>query len=171
MVGMAGRAPDYGETAKTVAGNVVRLRGDATWTQLSERLRELADWNLTPVALKNIEDEKRRVTVDDLAALAVALNVSPITLLMPMTDSPDKMVQATGMDSDMSARRLWLWLIAAGPLFGGRHALLDFLTRAVPAWLVDEGNGPAVVESGTGKSLTTYLRLPYPPECDDGDDQ
>ena len=53
-------------------------------------------------AVDQIEKGTRRVDVDDLMALAEALNVSPITLLMPQTTkggepvkAGDELVQAT----------------------------------------------------------------------------
>jgi hypothetical protein len=47
-----------------------------------------------------LEAGKRRVTPDDLTALAVALGVSPITLVMPEmpgADDPVAMVEVTGV--------------------------------------------------------------------------
>src|SRR6476661_6760490 len=82
---MAGKTPDTGPTAATVIANLKRLRDDRnlTYTQLSNRLKALAHWSISPVGVRRIEDGERRVTVDDLLAFAVALGVSPVTLLMP----------------------------------------------------------------------------------------
>ena len=51
---MAGKEPDTGPTAVTVAANVKRLRGEQnlSYTDLSERLQEVADWSVSPVGVR-----------------------------------------------------------------------------------------------------------------------
>ncbi|GAA12583.1 hypothetical protein GOALK_056_00160 [Gordonia alkanivorans NBRC 16433] len=61
--------------------------------------------------LSQIENGARRVDVDDLMSLAVALNVSPIVLLTDRTKSGSETVTATGL-GDVEARDLWDWLRA-----------------------------------------------------------
>ena len=46
---MKGEEPEYGPTARAVAENIAYLRGEVSYTQLSERLAE-AGWPLTPDA-------------------------------------------------------------------------------------------------------------------------
>lgn len=130
---MAGRAPEIGATAHTVAGNVERLRKvrNLTWTQLSERLESLG-WNLTPVAIKNIESVKRRVDVDDLVALAAALGVSPATLLGPPFKEPTETAQVLNLE--VNAVLLWEWLRGNKPLPG--QSLNEFLFTSSPPWIV-----------------------------------
>lgn len=48
--------------------------------ELSRKLAEIG-WPLRPAALTKIENGQRKVDVDDLAALAVALNASPVRLM------------------------------------------------------------------------------------------
>jgi len=67
-------------------------------------------------------------------ALAVALDVSPITLLMPVSDDADAPVSATGSDSDLTAEELWEWLCANKPLPGDDRILMVFWTTAWPGW-------------------------------------
>ena len=75
-------------------GAVTRETPDA---ELSRQLAEMGR-QIPPLGLRRIESEDRRVDVDDLVALALALGVSPITLLMPETASRDDVVKATGRE-------------------------------------------------------------------------
>lgn len=61
--------------------------------------------------LSQIENGARRVDVDDLMILSVALNVSPIVLLTDRTASSSETVTATGL-GDLEVRDLWDWLRA-----------------------------------------------------------
>jgi transcriptional regulator with XRE-family HTH domain len=134
---MAGREPEIGATSRTVAENVKRLRmaQNMSFTQLSERLAEAANWDINPVGVRRIETWERRVTPDDLTALAVALGVTPATLLMPPSDSESDRVAVTGVSSELTAQHLWGWLTARKPLPGARPmTLLTFGTLAWPEW-------------------------------------
>lgn len=76
-------------------------------------LRDLSDHMgrvVHPMAhntISEIERGARRVDVDDLMALAEGLNVSPIALLMPKTDTKDELVQATGHPLERAQDLLW----------------------------------------------------------------
>jgi transcriptional regulator with XRE-family HTH domain len=65
------------------------------------------------LGLRRIESGDRRVDADDLTALAVALDVSPITLLMPQVDEPAQEVAVAGVKTKIRADKLWLWLSAS----------------------------------------------------------
>ncbi|MBX9921675.1 MAG: helix-turn-helix domain-containing protein [Mycolicibacterium frederiksbergense] len=133
---MAGREPDYGETAKTVAKNIAAVREarGLTYTQLSDRLRTDFEWMLTPVAIRRIEDCQRRVTVDDLMAIAVVLDVSPASLLMPelTTVTESDHVKVTGHSKPIPAPLIWRWLTGSRALHDQKAGA--FLDRALPAW-------------------------------------
>lgn len=76
-------AVEYGPTAQAVATNVLRLRkarGLSIYT-LSDRLR-VAGRPITPSAVGKIERLARQVNVDDLTALAAALDVEPFHLML-----------------------------------------------------------------------------------------
>jgi transcriptional regulator with XRE-family HTH domain len=111
---VVGKEPDAGETSRVVAENVERLRKaqNMNFTQLSEKLADAASWSINAVGIRRIEKGERRVTPDDLTALAVALGVSPITLLMPATESASDPVAVTGFPEQLPADRLWNWLTA-----------------------------------------------------------
>lgn len=89
---------------------------------------------MTGNQLSAIETLIRRIDVDDLIALAAALEVSPTALLMPHIDPEDtpdpddpSLLPETplttsaapfteGVQSAVDAGRYWLWLIADSPL-------------------------------------------------------
>lgn len=79
--------------------------------------------------LSKIENGDRRVDVDDLVALAVAMDVSPLALLLPET-APSETVEISG--GRASAGLVWLWSY-------GQHPLADpdarrFKARSMPGW-------------------------------------
>jgi transcriptional regulator with XRE-family HTH domain len=115
---VVGKEPDVGVTSKTVAENVERLRRaqNMNFTQLSERLESAANWTINAVGIRRIEACERRVTPDDLTALAVALKVSPTTLLMPFVEDGADPVEVTGFPGELQAVMLWDWLSGENPL-------------------------------------------------------
>lgn len=125
-----------GPTGRAVAANVERLRvaQNLTFAALSDRLERL-ERPIPPLGLRKIVGETRRVDADDLVGLAVALGVSPSTLLMPSGVAADEVVAAA--DAELKAATLWEWLIAEWP-FPKQGGLMEFFTRALPAWKLAE---------------------------------
>lgn len=134
MRSVVGKEPDTGLTGLTVAANVKRLRGEMSYTQLSRRLEERAGWSINPVGIRRIEAGERRVGADDLIALAVALEVSPVTLLMPASDTAGGEVSVTGHGGALTAEAVWHWLRASYPLPGDDRLALVFRAAAWPGW-------------------------------------
>ncbi len=95
-----------GPTGHTVRLNIARLRGGMQYKQLSEKLAEIGR-PIPPLGLRRIEDGERRVDVDDLVALAVALDVNPAALLLPSEDRGVP-VEVTGVGS-IEFKELWRW--------------------------------------------------------------
>lgn len=97
---MATRRVTLGHTGETVRGNIARLRDEQRLTlrQVAERLAD-TDRPLAHNTLSEIERGARRCDVDDLVAIAAALDVGPLALLMPTATTTDETVQATGVDS------------------------------------------------------------------------
>ena len=146
---------ESGPTGRAVVDNLARLRKGMTLNQLSERTEE-AGRKLSVSALSLIAKGKRRVDVDDLMALAVALDISPITLLMPETGSAEEEVSATGLTREVAATNLWDWLCADHSVHG--EDWFSFRMRAWPKWKADL----------LSKELhAAYLRHQ---KADDGDD-
>jgi transcriptional regulator with XRE-family HTH domain len=103
--------------------------------ELSEKMSDIGR-PIPPLGLHRIENGERRVDVDDLMALAVALKVSPVTLLMPDTSSKDAEVAVTGLPT-YSAEQIWTWLLAddLGYYPVEYESLEAFFRRAWPQWL------------------------------------
>ena len=57
-------------TGEQVAANIKRLRGSMQYKELSERLATVGR-SMPPVAIRDAENGKRRVDVDDLMAFAI----------------------------------------------------------------------------------------------------
>lgn len=133
---VVGKEAARGPTGDTVATRLRDLRTDVvklSYTELSERLKS-AGWPISPVGIRRIEDGERKVTVDDLVALAVALGVSPVTLLIPDSSEVESVVELTGRDESLTALELWSWLTVAQPLRGDED-VLRFWRDSLPMFL------------------------------------
>ena len=145
---VVGKEPEVGPTSRAVADNVKRFREDAGWnfTELSERLLTEANWSINAVGIRRIEQRERRVTPDDLAALAIAFGISPTSLLMPQlrTVEPSDQVEFTGLSTPVRAEVAWLWLTAQDLPTPDSHPtpsatrFLAFLERSCPEWVSAE---------------------------------
>ncbi|MDX1880094.1 helix-turn-helix transcriptional regulator [Mycolicibacterium sp. 141076] len=116
---MAGKKSELGPSGTAVWHNVQRLREKQrlSYAELSRNLAEMGR-EIPPLGLRRIESGERRVDADDLVALAIALGVTPATLLMPSAATDDVEVEVTGPAMAVSAVRLWNWLVARQPLDG-----------------------------------------------------
>jgi transcriptional regulator with XRE-family HTH domain len=84
-----------------------RLRRGLSHRQLSARLAEIGH-PILPSGIAKIEDGSRRVDVDDLVALALALRVPLPLLLMPASDTgqPVELTEET----NMKFTDAWRWV-------------------------------------------------------------
>lgn len=92
---MAGRAIEIGDVGKQVSTVVAELRKRRGWDQ--KRLAELVTEAGRPMSASmvgKIEAGARRVDVDDLVALAFALEVSPARLLLSAHRDPEDQAAA-----------------------------------------------------------------------------
>jgi transcriptional regulator with XRE-family HTH domain len=109
----------HGPTTETVAANVRRVREARGYSQaqLSDRLAELGH-TIPTIGVRRIENLGRGVSVDDLIALALALRVSPTSLLVPQPGGGWSVVdrEITGHPDPVSPRRVCRWLTADTPL-------------------------------------------------------
>lgn len=99
-----------GPTAQTVAHNVRRVRTARGYSvyALSAALRSNG-WPIDPSAVAKVERGERGVSVDDLVALAVVLDVNPSALLLPPIDGPGATVMITG-GGEIPASEAWDWM-------------------------------------------------------------
>jgi transcriptional regulator with XRE-family HTH domain len=115
---MAGHAKEPGPSSLRVAANLRRIRQERglSYAELARRLAALGHPILDTGIIK-IEKGERRIDVDDLVALAVALGTTPNRLLLPGTDIPggttDHLLVPEIRDS---RRRLWAWASGEVPL-------------------------------------------------------
>ena len=134
IANMGTRAVSRGPTAETVAANVRRLREarGLSLPGLSDRLAKIGR-PILPSGLSKIELGERRVDVDDLMALAVALRVNPSAMLLPHTTGSDESYEITGAGG-LPAHQVWDWADGKAPLFDPDDDAtdLDFLLHARP---------------------------------------
>ncbi|WP_058741735.1 helix-turn-helix domain-containing protein [Curtobacterium citreum] len=131
-----------GPTGRAVAENLKRIRVAAgmTQAQLAEAVREVG-YSIPTAAIGKIETQDRRVDVDDLVVLAVALNVSPLGLLMPWTPRPTDAVEVTGIPGQDRSIDVWRWATGQAPLVTREQmedAMSDisvFRNHSTPPWL------------------------------------
>lgn len=130
----AGRG--LGVTGEVVRENIRRLREDVRMplTELSAKLDELGR-PIPVLGIRRIESGERRVDVDDLVALAVALEVSPAALLIPDSSVPDERLAATAV-GQLPARELLAWIIGRAPLPQQRSTAN--MHRTLPDWFIEE---------------------------------
>jgi transcriptional regulator with XRE-family HTH domain len=93
----------------------IRKRRGWTQAQLAQRLKELGYPHLGRAGLSKIELGARSVTVDDLLALAAALDVAPVHLFVPY--ERDRRVDITS-DVGVSAATTRRWVHGWEPLPG-----------------------------------------------------
>lgn len=102
------RSAGWGPISGGVAANLIRLRKARGFTtsELAKTLSDLGH-SIPASGITRIEKGDRRVDVDDLVGLALALNVSPTTLLLPPTssDSPVALTESVSI----SSRTAWQW--------------------------------------------------------------
>lgn len=118
-----------GPTGRTVGMNIAFFRTKRGWklSQLSARMDEVGR-PMTGNTLSAIENLDRRTDVDDLVAIAAALEVSPAALLMPQVDDdedggiawlvPTSAEPDPGQDGTATilSGQFWDWLTADAPL-------------------------------------------------------
>jgi transcriptional regulator with XRE-family HTH domain len=135
---------DLGPIGVAVAANFERLRKsqNLSYAELSRRL-DILGRPIAPLGLTRIRDLQRRVDVDDLTALALALGVSPTTLLLPY---PAASTEAGGAGANAPVTdggeqyplsQVWSWFVAESPIdvppsFPPSPAAVEFKLRAGP---------------------------------------
>ncbi|MBB4711150.1 transcriptional regulator with XRE-family HTH domain [Streptomyces luteogriseus] len=134
-----------------MADNVRRLRTarGMSLRALAAELKEIGH-PLSSDALNKIENGRtpapgteepkqvRRVDVDELMALAQALRVSPMSLLLPWTETPNTPAEVTAAGT-VEARAAWEWANGQKPLTVWNEEdrygeLLRFRVDSTPAW-------------------------------------
>lgn len=109
-----------GDLSEQIAGAVRRIREKRRlpYTELSERLNEIGR-PIPVLGLRRIEKGERRVDVDELVALARALNVPPVVLMFPVGLSDEPLVELLP-DQRIPAEAALAWFV------GDREAFDDY---------------------------------------------
>jgi transcriptional regulator with XRE-family HTH domain len=145
---MAGKKSDPGPIGVNVTHTVRHFR-KARRLSYAELSRKLADMGreIPSLGLRRIESGERRVDVDDLVGLALALGVSPLALLLPTEEG-----QLVPEGDRYTAAGIWDWATGKRPLIGDA---LDFVRDSNP---LDWPNMQAAIEElGVGGDLAAGL--------------
>ncbi|WP_086006460.1 helix-turn-helix domain-containing protein [Nocardia araoensis] len=136
---MAEKKNPLGATGETVAANVQKMReqSNLSYAELSRRLQAIGR-TIPTLGLRKIESRERRIDADDLVALAAALEVSPLTLLMP--ESADRSDQVRTTAHSDTAVRIFQWLRgdALPGAYDDPQRQFSFMIRSRPKWAVSE---------------------------------
>jgi transcriptional regulator with XRE-family HTH domain len=124
---------------RTVVGEqVAAIRKRRGWTQedLARRLADLGCGYLGRGAIAKIETEKREVSVDELVALAAALNVTPVNVCVPY--GADDQVEITPKIR-VPAPRARRWFYAWEPIVSGKGKEGEFFSELSPdEWAIQK---------------------------------
>lgn len=148
-----------------VADQVIRLRKRARLRrdQLADRCQELGASDLTAATLANIETgrrdkatgkRRRRVTVEELLALALALEVPPVSLLADLKGGPIPV----GEDITLDPVTAVLWLAGKEPL-DGRHTAAWEEPAVLLSWVYGAHEALTRLE-GLGQAESSRPRPP-----------
>ena len=136
------RGHDMGATGEAVARNLKFLRGGVSLRELQQKLRDVGH-EISASGLQKIEAGVRRVDVDDLMALAIALGVNPNSLLLPW--SSEEPLEVTGA-MPLNLISIWDWAEGVAPIDDNhKQHDLDFQRRIRPAgvgWMREVASDP-----------------------------
>ncbi|MFD4972274.1 helix-turn-helix domain-containing protein [Streptomyces sp. NPDC058424] len=143
-------------TGRTVRANVARLRKLRNWTtyELAQRMQAIGR-PIPQSGISRVESGARRVDADDLAAFAVAFNVSPAALLLPLEDLASQKVEITGAGS-VPADVAWEWASNKRPLKfptkEQRTAAMEYALASLPP------NAREVMQHPAGRALEAFYK-------------
>ena len=157
-MGVTSTPISLGPTGNTCRENFTRYRLAAglSYAELSRRMTELGR-GIPPLGLRRIEAGERRVDVDDLLVLAVALDVTPNALLFPDVRGTEVIRDVTGTGL-VTTDALWDWAYGQSPLPGrdGPRDLgdrLKFHARTRPRQMLTDAERFALRESWVQRRL------------------
>ena len=163
---VASNTRPVGAVSNRIGQNLRRLRRGSTYG-LADRLRELG-WPIQQSGITRVERGERRVDVDDLVALALALEVNPNQLLMP-----DMTPLTAAQDVDLigkiaaTAKDAWAWAVGEEKLVvRGSRAVRDeslvaqalFVASSQPHRYAQTGTH-SVLAGATGGAQVTLRAL------------
>ena len=166
---MGTRQVDKGPVGIRACANMRALREarGLSLAALSARLTEVGR-PMLPSGLSKLEVGQRRMDVDDLVALSVALGVNPSRLLLPVDAPNDQDVELTRTVT-CPAWRAWQWADGDGPfdddLEEDTGRFEDFHLHARPAALRRAAQHPAARSTATIRARVLRLVHQPPPSA------
>lgn len=150
------RHSERGPAGDQVAQNLARVRSACrlTTTELAEAVTKLGV-QMTASTVTKIERQGRRVTVDELVALAAALDVSPVALMLPARD-PGGPVRLTEGFTARTWRDAWHWMHGKRPLIASAGVATAAGSGGLP-WMAT--NQPYLTEEDLGQ-LSPFTQPP-----------
>jgi len=142
-------------TGLTVAENIEAARKSQRLSlkDLSGRLDRMGR-KISVSSLSKIENGDRRIDVDDLVSIAIALDVSPLGLLLPRGEYHQMRIITGGVGS---LPLIWNWARGMQSLeYPGDDR--SFAARSLPPWILAEGDDfdpdppPEYLELGWGRA-------------------
>lgn len=174
---VAGRTIEIGDVGQQVAAAVAELRRRRGWDQ--KRLAELVTEAGRPMSASivgKIECGSRRVDVDDLVAIAFALEVSPARLLLSANRDPEDVPAADPSEESAAPGRVTARVLDDVAALGDLEDLDPTAPTlaAVAVRLAQEIDTPAAFAlhslSKELRAVMAELRSLAPEEPDDDDD-
>jgi hypothetical protein len=150
---MSGKMFDLGPIGLNVTRTVRKFREERRigYAALSRRLADLGR-EIPPLGLRRIENGERRVDADDLVALALALDVSPLALLLPREHGS----QLVADGDQWSWMAIWLWGMGLRPLQGDTPS---FVRDSNPlGWAQMELAAADIASGGTFSSVISAVQ-------------
>ena len=114
---MAATPKPVGVIGGRVAGNLRGTRREVSTYELERRLRDIG-WPIASSGITRIESGERRVSVDDVVALAVVLGVTPNQLMFPAMASRPGVTYGVPLVGTVVAQDtdIWAWATGDSPL-------------------------------------------------------
>jgi transcriptional regulator with XRE-family HTH domain len=160
---MAGKKSDLGPIGANVMAAVRRFREERglAYAELSRQLHDMGR-EIPPLGLRRIESGDRKVDVDDLIAIALALGVSPLALLL-QTEASSLVAEGEQYPAD----RIWSW--ARGSQSLSKDNAIRFMRDSNP--LFDwTGAEERLAQEVSTMGVPSVTQSPPNPKVSDGDD-
>lgn len=148
------RGNEMGSAGRIFGKNLRRIRRalNLSTAEVSERLEQIAR-PIPATSLGRMESGYRKAEVDDVMALAIVLDVSPLALLLPDTRRPGEASELPGRIAPAEA--FWRWALGERAL-NPQTDQTAFGALSMPAWLRIAADVPG------GSSLVPSV--PYAPQ-------
>lgn len=179
----APRRPNtQGPVGECVQRNIREVREGTSTYELARELEKLGR-PISPAGITKIEQGQRRVDVDDLVALAIALGTTPNRLLFGLEGEGEFDYVGLTPERTVMLRLAWEWAQGRTPMLGSdarvkhvKNALRAFQARSLPEFLLSEQLEPSELSKAIEAEIErlralgdTAKRLAEQEGADDGE--